>query len=104
MMGYMLNCEGFGKNLVDVKFSIIHNKVTAYVFRFDNDYGAIVVDGSIIDIPSGYEDGWELNVIRFYDERSEYYILDFTTPVADDVLACATDEDVRNILTQIKEL
>lgn len=103
-MSYMLNFEGFRKNLVDVGFSIIKNKVTAYIFRFDNDYGALVVDGSIVDMPSGYENGWEFSVIRFYSERNDRYILDFCTPVADDVMACENDEDVRDLLAKIKEL
>ena len=103
-MGYMLNCEGFGKNLVDVRFNVIRNKVTAYRFRFDNGYGVYVVDGSILDMPEGIESRWELTVIRFYDERTDNYVIDYTTPVASDVVLCQTDDDVRDILTQVKEL
>lgn len=92
-MSYSFNYEGFEQYLYSINYDDICGKRT-YVFRFDNDYGALVVDRTNLK--------WEVAVINFYDEI--HYILDFDTDIADDVIIDVTDKEARNILNQIKEL
>ena len=99
-----LNYEGFENYLLEredrsigYKYERIH-----YIFKFDNNYGASVVKGYG---SYGYEDDrWELAVILFNPGGSERYDLVYNTPITDDVLGYLTDEGVREILQQIKEL
>lgn len=94
-MTYILNYEGFEQYLTSIHFDDLCEKIS-YVFRFDNLYGALVVNHSNLK--------WEVAVISFYEEESDHYILDFDTDIADDVIIDVTDEEVRNILNQIKGL
>ena len=96
-MNLNLNYEGFENNLVERKNGWcggIH-----YIFRFDNNYGA-----SIIKHKYSYgsdDDLWELGVILWCDDEWE---LDYDTPITADVIGYLTDEDVRDLLQQIKDL
>lgn len=67
-----------------------------YIFSFANGYGASVIKhrGSY-----GYKnDLWELAVL---DSDGE---LTYDTPITNDVIGHLTDEEVRDILTKIREL
>lgn len=70
------------------------------LYRFDNKYGASVVRhcGSY-----GHEEGlWELGVIRWYSD-TEWHLC-YSTPIADDAIGWLTDENVTNLLSDIKNL
>lgn len=83
-MNLDLNIQGFEQNLIEKK--PIWDGMQ-YLFRFDNGYGASVVKhhGSY----GSYADLWELAV---------------DTPITDDVEGFLEDEDVRNLLKQIRDL
>ena len=71
-----------------------------YLFKFENQYGASVIKhkGSY-----GYEqDLWELAVIK-YNDCGQWH-LDFKTDITSDVEGYLTNEDVIDLLKQIKEL
>ena len=96
-MNLDLNYEGYEEFLVEryPDMDGVH-----YVFRFANDYGA-----SVIKFTGSYgyrKDQWELGVIIF--DEDGHYGLTYDTPVTDDVLGYLTDEVVRNLLEEIKEL
>lgn len=66
-----------------------------------NHYGASVIKhfGSY-----GHEaDLWELAVMKLNGNNGEWY-LNYDTPITDDVIGELTDEEVRKLLKQIKEL
>lgn len=72
-----------------------------YIFRFENNYGASVVRHYF---SYGHEQGlWELAVVRFYDDSMRFDI-DYDTPITDDVLGYLNEEEICNVLRQIKEL
>lgn len=97
-MNLNLNHEGFESNLVERED--IHGGAH-YLFRFDNGYGA-----SVIKFWGSYgfeEDLWELAVIRWTSD--DEYDLDYDTDISGgDVRGCLTDEEVRDLLKEIKEL
>lgn len=94
-MSYILNCEGLNKYLTNIHYNDIHGRQT-YVFRFDNDYGALVVNNG--------GPTWDVVVINYFGKNNNHYILDFTTDVAEDVIVNVSDIGVKNILRQIKGL
>ncbi len=96
-MNLDLNIQGFEQNLIEKK--PIWDGMQ-YLFRFDNGYGASVVKhhGSY----GSYADLWELAVIHF-DDHAEWH-LTYDTPITDDVEGFLEDEDVRNLLKQIRDL
>lgn len=97
-MNLVLNCKGYEDDLL---FSEKKNDGVHYVFKFDNNYGASVVKFSGT---YGFSmDLWELAVIKFLT-YSQDYVLVYDTPIADDVIGCNTDSEIRNLLQQIKEL
>lgn len=70
------------------------------LYKFDNNYGASVVHHSY---SYGNEDGlWELAVIKFTDDLD--WDVNYNTPITDYVIGYLTDEDVEEILNEIKEL
>ena len=96
-MNLLLKCEGFEKCLI--KIHEIFGGIQ-YIFRFENDYGASVIKhggsyGRELDL-------WELAVIKF-DNNDEWH-LNYDTEITDDVIGSLTDDEVRDLLTQIKEL
>jgi hypothetical protein len=71
-----------------------------YLHKFDNNYGASVVRH---DFSYGGNDGlWELAVIKYEDNGS--WNLTYDTPITDDVLGYLTEEEIDEILEQIKAL
>ena len=98
-MNINLDYEGFETCMVDRWTEKIILGVH-YIFKFENNYGASVVktDSSY----GGDQDLWELAVIRFnsYDN----YELDYDTPITNDVLGYLTNDEVKELLRQIKEL
>ena len=71
-----------------------------YIFRFENGYGASVIKDKYSY--GGERDLWELAVIYF--ESGDTYHLCYDTPITDDVIGYLTDDEVRKILKNIKEL
>ena len=67
------------------------------VFRFPNDYGASIIMGS-----GSY--GLELGVVEFYGEEDMAFELDFTTPIARDVLGHLTLDSMAEALRDIQKL
>lgn len=96
-MNLDLNIQGFEQNLIERKpiFDGIQ-----YLFRFDNGYGASVVKhhGSY----GSYDDLWELAVI-YFDGDIKWHIT-YNTPITDDVEGFLNNEDVCNLLNQIRDL
>jgi hypothetical protein len=96
-MNLTLKHEGFEEHLIESQF--MYGGIQ-YIFRFKNDYGASVIkhNGSY-----GHElDLWELAVIKF--ENDDEWHLNYDTAVTDDVIGRLTDDQVRFLLEQIKEL
>lgn len=96
-----LKVDGFLKNLIETREC---NNGIQCVFRFENQYGASVVKH---DFSYGHEqDLWELAVIKFEDNNKYnlHWSLNYDTPITDDVIGYLTNEEVLNILQQIKEL
>ena len=97
LMNLKLNYEGFENNLIEKSR---HLGGIQYLFKFENNFGASVVKHS-----GSYgheEDLWELAVIEYYRD-GEWY-LTYDTYITDDVIGWLTDEDVRELLTKIREL
>lgn len=67
------------------------------LFRFENNYGASVIDWGYGD----EEHPYELAVVKFDGDDWDF---DDDTPITDDVLGFLTDEDVSDYLSQIKKL
>lgn len=86
LLNYWLCCDNYHVQLL---------------FRFDNDYGALVIRG-----PNTY--GGEmmglftLAVVHFQSPR--FFKMVYDTPVADDVLGYLTGEEVLELLAQIQAL
>lgn len=96
-MNLNLNFCGFEDNLF-VKSDFTNG--VQYVFKFDNGYGA-----SIVKHPGTYgyyKDLWELGVIEFDDYGN--WCLCYYTEITDDVLGDLSNEEVLEILQEIKEL
>ena len=97
-MTMFLNFKGFEPYMVDA--CNVFGGVQ-YVFKFENHYGA-----SVIKHPYSYgheADLWELAVMKLNDKNGEWH-LNYNTPITDDVIGELTDEEVRKLLKQIKEL
>ena len=70
------------------------------LYRFANNYGASVVKG---EHTYGGEEGlWELAVIKFKTDGD--YVLDYSTPITEDVEGHLTDDAVEELLTKIEAL
>lgn len=99
-MEFLLNDEGFEHFSYDVRK--LFNGVQ-YLYKFENNYGASVVkhDGSY-----GHEDDlWELAVIKFTgDGENIVWDINYDTDITNDVIGRLTDEEVRDLLSRIKEL
>lgn len=105
-MNLVLNYEGFEKYLEDEQYSIcpIGNH---YMFKFDNGFGASVIKTK--DCSYGNEnDLWELAVI-IWCNPDDYKLITMKDITGndddnDDVYGYLTDEEVRDLLSKIKEL
>jgi len=83
---------------------IMLDGATQRIYRFPNNYGASVIwGGDMRRIQGDSDKPYELAVIRFVDEGDHYY-LDYTTPLGNDVIGYQNEEQVRDLLKQIKEL
>lgn len=70
-----------------------------FLYWFDNDYGASVVQGPYTY--GGPEGKWELGVIKW---KNNDYALTYDTPITDDVIGYLSDDQVEELLQRIKEL
>jgi hypothetical protein len=85
---------------------------TQKIYRFDNGYGASVVQFSWGGLGGSYgaESGrWELAVLRFtnredFDPNGKNWDLAYDTPITDDVVGHLDDEDVQELLVRIRAL
>lgn len=98
-MNLKLNYEGFEENLIENRDWM---GGIQYVFKFKNRYGASVIKhlgsyGRELDL-------WELAVIKFENDDSIDWNLCYDTAITDDVIGCLTDNEIRDLLKQIKEL
>lgn len=78
--------------------------MNAWRFRFDNGYGASVVYHEIRGIICSYGNKhapFELAVIRY---ENELPVIDYSTPVTDDVVGYLTEKEVEDYLTRIEQL
>lgn len=96
-MNLFLNYNGFESYLIGERN--LHGGVQ-YRFQFDNGYGASVVKHRFSY--GSMEDLWELAVTK-RGASGDWYLY-YDTPITDDVLGYLTEERVRDILRQIKEL
>ena len=73
------------------------NGGTQQIYRFDNGYGASVINSTI-----SY--GTEMAVIKFRSKDNADYVLVYDTPITDDVLGHLTFRDVEGYLNDISLL
>lgn len=98
-MNLNLNCGNFESELI-VRKPLLDG--IQYQFRFKNGYGASVVKhmGSY-----GHEvDLWELAVIKFNSENNGDWDLVYDTEITNDVLGYLDDDEVLDILSDIRDL
>ncbi len=70
------------------------------IYKFDNGYGASVVQH---DFSYGRNsDQWELAVIKFKEDDD--WVLDYDTPITDDVIGYLEKEEVEELLERIRDL
>lgn len=70
------------------------------LYRFANGYGASVVKGE--HTYGGDEGLWELAVIRFKADGE--FVLDYSTPITEDVEGHLTDDAVEELLAKVEAL
>jgi hypothetical protein len=70
------------------------------MYRFSNNYGASVVKGE--HTYGGDEGLWELAVTKFKTDGD--FVLDYTTPITEDVEGHLTDDAVEELLNKIEAL
>lgn len=99
-----LNYEGFENNLFKVSEKLregVRYLSIQYLFKFDNGYGASVVNCYYYGYCNRYKP-WELAVVKF--DSDDNFELDYDTDITDDVIGYLDDEEVRNLLKRISEL
>ena len=81
---------------------------TQRLYRFDNGYGASVVQFSINGLAGSYGSDiglWELAVLRITgDNIARDYELTYDTEITDDVLGHLDDDEVQEALAKIRDL
>ena len=90
-----LNYEGYEQYLIAESFDHFGVEALMYTFEFDNEYGA-----SVIKHQHSYgseEDLFELAIL--YNDRVVY-----DTEIASDVIGYLNNDEVIDLLKQIKEL
>lgn len=82
------------RNLIETRKNILGN---VYVYRFENSFGASVVDmkGS---------DEYEIGVLEFYSKEHNDHNVTYDTPITDDVLILHDEKQVDFILNEIELL
>lgn len=84
-------------------------QVNKWIFRFENGYGASAICntsyGRIMTYGSKYKP-FELAVLRFYVKPTGWtgWAIDYTTPIADDVIGYLTEKEIEEILERIEKL
>jgi hypothetical protein len=77
----------------------MENKMSQEIHRFDNGYGASVIQKSF---SYGAAKGlFELAVIKF---TGDDWNLDYSTPITNDVIGHLTESSVLELLSRIKKL
>ena len=80
----------------------IHGDGVQKLYRFDNGFGASVVRHYF---SYGHEDSlWELAVIKFRDNETNSFSLNYDTGITDDIIGHLTEQDVEDLLERIKSL
>jgi len=79
------------------KITIPMNGGTQTIYRFDNGYGASVVNHS-------FSYGTEMAVVKFNGSSMEDFELCYTTPIAKDVLGHLSPAELDSHLQEISEL
>lgn len=82
---------------------------TQRMYRFDNGYGASVVQFTLgtygLGGSYGAESGrWELAVLTFKDDSIDSFELTYATPITEDVLGHLTEDEVQETLRKIRDL
>ena len=77
------------------------NGGTQKVYKFENGYGASVISGGTYTY-GGDEGLQELAVLKFKGDGD--YSLCYDTEITDDVLGYLTEQDVEDLLEQVKNL
>jgi len=72
------------------------------IYRFENNYGASVVQFSHSD--GGDQGLWELAVIKFESADNGSWSVDYETPVTGDVIGYLNEDEVELYLEQIELL
>lgn len=99
---HQLNCTGFELYVVSEEHTEGDDRRDHYIFRFENGYGA-----SVVKSPASYgmeKDEWELAVLRFDNFDKERSYIAYDTPITDDVIGWLNDQQVREILSKIRDL
>lgn len=71
------------------------------LYRFDNGYGA-----SVVDAPGNYSgDGtWEVAILYWHGTDADDWRIVYDTPIASDVMGWQTDGEVEGILRAVRAL
>lgn len=82
---------------------------TQRIYKFPNDRGASIVwgtglllGGTLSDIPNNLRNPYELAVIQFVN--GDDYYLDYSSGLTTDVFRYQNEEQIRDLLKQIKNL
>ena len=89
----------------ELKEFIVKDRTTSYgghqiVYRFPNNYGASVVNGSMLHSYSFYV---ELAVLKFKDNTDSFGLV-YDTPITDDVEILSNDAELKEMLLRIQAL
>lgn len=85
-----------------VNEGVRHFDINYKVLRFENDYSASIINGG--SSYTGGSDEFEVAVIRFTNEDNDDYRLVYNTEITDDVLSYLSNDEVLDVLKDIKEL
>jgi hypothetical protein len=75
---------------------------TQKLYWFPNNYGASVVQNEFSF--GGAEGLWELAVIEYDPDKPDSWNLTYDTPITNEVIGHLTEEEIDELLTQIKAL
>ncbi len=71
-------------------------------YRFKNGYGASVVRGPFTY--GGTAGLFELAVVSFIGPRDNDWVIDYDTPITEDVIGYLAEEEVQKLLREINDL
>ena len=69
------------------------------IYRFENGFGASVIDGKILHSYSFYV---EVAVIKFNSEKNDDFTIVYDTSITDDVNILNNDGELKQLLKRIK--